>query len=243
MVVDVVSPQSTEGVSNLVNYIAWRSSEATMGLRRQIRIRRRYQQFLQQNIRHRLAQRAFVGPDAKYADYSDITNLTAEQFAILPAYANLKFHPADGETATHTIGNVTDIPMMRVEEMYLIEAEATARHQRLRRSRTAQNLYGQAIRASARPAASSADVVERSSGTSASSCNMGRRRYIPRHQAPELQPEDRIRRHERAFGLPLLDRRPRRGGTSVFRDGDSAEHCARVAEQPNPVGIIKPWVQ
>lgn len=41
-------------------------------------------------------------------------------------YAPLKFRCAGGETEDFKTGNATDIPMMRVEEMMLIEAEATA---------------------------------------------------------------------------------------------------------------------
>ena len=43
-------------------------------------------------------------------------------------YASFKFHTAGGEKSNFTIANVVDIPMMRVEEMYLIEAEATAHY-------------------------------------------------------------------------------------------------------------------
>ena len=41
-------------------------------------------------------------------------------------YAPLKFRCAQGETEDYKTGNATDIPLMRVEEMMLIEAEATA---------------------------------------------------------------------------------------------------------------------
>lgn len=119
-------PQSTEGIANLVNFAAWRSSEATWGYGGKYVFEGVTSNFYNEISDTDWRKRAFVGPDAKYADYSDITNLTAAQFANLPAYANLKFHPAEGETATYSVGNVTDIPMMRVEEMYLIEAEATA---------------------------------------------------------------------------------------------------------------------
>lgn len=119
-------PQSTEGVTNLVNFAAWRSSEATWGYGGKYVFEGVTSNFYNEMSDTDWRKRAFVAPDADYADYSDITNLTAAQFAVLPAYANLKFHPGEGETATYSIGNVTDIPMMRVEEMYLIEAEATA---------------------------------------------------------------------------------------------------------------------
>lgn len=42
-----------------------------------------------------------------------------------PAYTNVKFGPYKGELGTST--NASDIPLMRVEEMYLIQAEAYAR--------------------------------------------------------------------------------------------------------------------
>ncbi len=41
-------------------------------------------------------------------------------------YASLKFRPGQGNTTTYSVANVVDIPLMRVEEMYFIEAEAAA---------------------------------------------------------------------------------------------------------------------
>ena len=76
-------------------------------------------------------RKAFVGasPEAWYKQYGSLTNLSEEAFlASVPAYANMKFHPANGNTISYTIGNVTDVPLMRVEEMYFIEAEATAHY-------------------------------------------------------------------------------------------------------------------
>jgi len=55
------------------------------------------------------------------------TNLDASSFAKLPAYANLKFRPGSGnidEISTWLIG---DLPIMRMEEMVFIKAEALAR--------------------------------------------------------------------------------------------------------------------
>lgn len=39
---------------------------------------------------------------------------------------NIKFKPRDGNYVTGNIGGTTDYPMMRIEEMYFIEAEAKA---------------------------------------------------------------------------------------------------------------------
>lgn len=49
----------------------------------------------------------------------------------LPAYANLKFRAADGGTDTEEKGLLVQIPLMRVEEMYFIKAEAALHTQGL----------------------------------------------------------------------------------------------------------------
>ncbi len=54
--------------------------------------------------------------------------------AELPEYASLKFRPGEGNTDTYSIACVTDYPLMRVEEMYFIEAEAAA-HQNATRGK------------------------------------------------------------------------------------------------------------
>lgn len=41
-------------------------------------------------------------------------------------YGAIKFRPAQGDYTTYSVGNAIDFPTMRIEEMYLIEAEATA---------------------------------------------------------------------------------------------------------------------
>lgn len=58
-------------------------------------------------------------PDAKYN-----TAVDDETFKLFPAYTNLKFRGRDLENLTE--GMKCDIPMMRIEEMYFIDAEATA---------------------------------------------------------------------------------------------------------------------
>ena len=80
-------------------------------------------------------KKLIVGPSAKYEDYKDVTNLTASEWASwgdeglpMSPYAHLKFRTNSGERHNSSTGNVVDIPLMRVEEMYLIEAEATAHY-------------------------------------------------------------------------------------------------------------------
>lgn len=76
-----------------------------------------------------------AGRQVKYKNYS--TLLTAREFAELPAYTGLKFHVGSGNRTDAPTGAAVDIPLMRVEEMYLIEAEAIAHTQGLEAGKTA----------------------------------------------------------------------------------------------------------
>ncbi len=73
-------------------------------------------------------RKAFVGAEPSYAAMQKYTSLTEEEFKGRAPYANFKFKTNGGEKNNYTTGNVTSIPLMRVEEMYLIEAEAMAHY-------------------------------------------------------------------------------------------------------------------
>ena len=80
-------------------------------------------------------KKLIVGPNTTYADYAAVTNFSASEWttwglegAGVRTYAHLKFRTNGGEMVNSSTGNVVDIPLMRVEEMYLIEAEATAHY-------------------------------------------------------------------------------------------------------------------
>lgn len=62
---------------------------------------------------------------SKLEPYVLMTEEEFEDYQIAPMCV-FKFHTGGGEKYDDARGNVTDIPLMRVEEMYLIEAEATA---------------------------------------------------------------------------------------------------------------------
>lgn len=69
-----------------------------------------------------------VGSESAYnTKYARGTNLNYDTWKDYGAYCNFKFHPGSGDINTSTVGNAVSIPMMRVEEMYLIEAEAAGR--------------------------------------------------------------------------------------------------------------------
>lgn len=60
------------------------------------------------------------------AVYGPNTSYTYDKFIRFDAYAGFKFRPGSGDGATASVGNVVSVPLMRVEEMYMIEAEALA---------------------------------------------------------------------------------------------------------------------
>ena len=61
--------------------------------------------------------------------YARGTVLNFDEWSKYKAYCGFKYHPANGSNSVSTVGNAVSIPMMRVEEMYLIEAEAIGRAQ------------------------------------------------------------------------------------------------------------------
>lgn len=71
---------------------------------------------------------ADVASESAYkAKYKRGTILSYEEWAEYDQYCGFKYHPAGGNNTTATAGNAVSIPLMRVEEMMLIEAEAVGR--------------------------------------------------------------------------------------------------------------------
>lgn len=61
--------------------------------------------------------------------YARGTALSFDEWKEYAPYAGFKYHPAQGDRNTSNIGNCISTPLMRVEEMYFIEAEAVAHSQ------------------------------------------------------------------------------------------------------------------
>lgn len=62
--------------------------------------------------------------DAFSSKYAKGTSMSYDEWKVYNGYAGFKFHPGNGDRNTSTVGNAISMPLMRVEEMYLIEAEA-----------------------------------------------------------------------------------------------------------------------
>lgn len=75
-------------------------------------------------------KRSFIDPDrtaypAEYYNWADAQGFLGDYpFAELPNYFSLKIRCREGNWTSYSVGGAVDWPIMRVEEMYLIEAEA-----------------------------------------------------------------------------------------------------------------------
>lgn len=115
---------SPENMGNLCNLCGWLSNEAQWGYSvytHPVIDRSLYDKIGETDFR----KNVFLNPD-KYEYYNYQSSLSKSDVESLPNYASLKFRCLSGNTSTYSVGGATDVPVMRVEEMYFIEAIATA---------------------------------------------------------------------------------------------------------------------
>jgi hypothetical protein len=118
---------SAEAMSNLCNFTGWMSGEANWGyatLTLPSIDRKLYDKIAVTDFR----KRTFLDPQ-KYNFYDYKTSRDAAYIENAPAYLSLKFRCKGRDWQTYTIGGAVDVPIMRIEEMYLIEAEAVGMSQ------------------------------------------------------------------------------------------------------------------
>ena len=116
------SHYSAENMGNLCNYTGWISGEADWG----------YSSLTCPGIDKSLYDKMgindyrrkwFLDPARKRGDYE--TCRDEDWLASMPDYLSIKFRCAQGDYKTYSIGGAVDVPIMRLEELYLIQAEAT----------------------------------------------------------------------------------------------------------------------
>ena len=111
-----------ENMGNLCNFTGWMSGECDWGyasLTCPGIDKSLYDKMNRTDIRKRM----FLNP-LKY-DYYDYKTCRSAQFINdAPAYLSLKFRCLGGDWETYSNGGAVDVPVMRYEEMWLIEAEA-----------------------------------------------------------------------------------------------------------------------
>lgn len=122
--------QESENVSNLMNFVAFMSNEqdfgyGMMGQGAAFCISKAlYDQIPASDFR----KYSWIDPArGRYHHYQIIYPDREAFLSECEDYANIKFKPANGDTVSPKTGAATDIPLMRVEEMYLIEAEAAGK--------------------------------------------------------------------------------------------------------------------
>lgn len=118
-------PLPSEQVSNLLCFTAHMSTEESWtnygwnvcrGINKAL-----YDKISNKDFR----KHSWLDPDRSFYNYKSCRPDGATHFAeSLKSYANIKFRPAGGNYSDYRSGGAADHPLMRVEEMYLIEAEA-----------------------------------------------------------------------------------------------------------------------
>lgn len=112
---------SAENMGNLGNFIGWISGEADWG----------YSSLTCPSIDASLYNHiaytdfrkySFLDPDRSVYNYETVRD--QEFLDGAPNYLSLKFRCVNGDWETYSVGAACDVPVMRIEEMYLIEAEA-----------------------------------------------------------------------------------------------------------------------
>ena len=145
---------SSENLNNLVASVAHRSCEAIYGYAvwTQIGVNQAlYSQISDEDFR----KHSWLDPDMMaYYNYQ-LAGSADEQYDFMygsmynyPAvpYQSIKFRPADGNVMDYTVGNCADCCLMRIEEMYFIEMEATLATEGLTAAQSLLNEFMQSYR-------------------------------------------------------------------------------------------------
>lgn len=113
-----------ENMGNLCNFTGWMSGEADWGyssLTSPMIDASLYNKIGKNDFRHT----TFLNPDKnKYYSYKTVRD--KDWIEAAPAYLALKFRCLNGDWQTYTVGGAVDVPVMRIEEMQLLEIEAKA---------------------------------------------------------------------------------------------------------------------
>ena len=124
--------QTADQVSNIVSFIAHMSIEQNYAVYGNAAGRSIVSNLYDQIADDDFRKHSWLDP--AFFDYYNYKSCRADGKEWLTAtykgtsktkeYGSLKFRPRNGEIADFATANAVDVPMMRVEEMYLIEAEA-----------------------------------------------------------------------------------------------------------------------
>lgn len=118
--------------TGIVNWTSWMSNQTTYGYTGYSANNMPYN-MIDRNMYDRISDTdfrklEFKAPAGSTLDGKMIVIPGTEEYydKLLPDYAALKFRPNEGNYTDYKVGSASDFPIMRVEEMYFIEAEAAA---------------------------------------------------------------------------------------------------------------------
>lgn len=112
--------------SGILNWTSWASNETTYGYASAGPISMISAAIYDKINDNDFRKLSFKAPAGTTLAGTEPTLLTRDKFEKLPNYTALKFRPAQGNIGESSIGSASAYPLMRVEEMYFIEAEAAA---------------------------------------------------------------------------------------------------------------------
>lgn len=136
---------AAESMGNLCNLVGWLSNEAGWGysaLTKPMIDKSLYDKIGNTDFR----KHVFVDPEKyNYYDYQTSRDKSYIE-EDLPAYAALKFRCASGDWENFKVGAAVDVPVMRIEEMYFINAIATAASESVEAGKAILNSFMQTYR-------------------------------------------------------------------------------------------------
>ncbi len=114
--------------TGIINWTSWMSGETTYGYSYangegpRMMLSKRYYDRLSDSDFRKLTWKAPEGSALSGQEKF----ISHETFDPMPAYGSLKFRPGNGNISSYSEGSAVAWPLMRIEEMYFIEAEAAA---------------------------------------------------------------------------------------------------------------------
>ena len=118
--------------TGIINWTSWLSNQTTFGYTGYGEENMPFNE-IDKNMYNRISDTDFRKLEFKAPEGSELASKVIQIPSVkaladkrMPAYASVKFRPAQGNPDDPNIGAASAYPIMRVEEMYFIEAEATA---------------------------------------------------------------------------------------------------------------------
>ncbi|MBE6219565.1 MAG: RagB/SusD family nutrient uptake outer membrane protein [Rikenellaceae bacterium] len=72
-----------------------------------------------------IRKKIMKGPDTTYEQFKNYTLMSADEFEGVPPYTFFKYRPGSGNRTDNMVAAAISLPLMRLEEMYFIDMEAT----------------------------------------------------------------------------------------------------------------------